>query len=41
MNLPAKAGDVEKRLISGLGGSPGEGNGNQVQYSFFFPSSFF
>ena len=23
-------------LIAGLGGSPGGGNGNSVQYSFFF-----
>ena len=31
-NLPANAGDVG--LISGLGRSPGEGNGNPLQYSF-------
>ena len=30
-NSPAKAGDAS--LISGLGGSPGEGNGNPLQYS--------
>ena len=30
-NSPAKAADAS--LISGLGGSPGEGNGNPLQYS--------
>ena len=30
-NLPANAGDVG--LICGLGRSPGEGNGNPLQYS--------
>ena len=30
-NLPAKAGDVDS--ISGYGRSPGEGNGNALQYS--------
>ena len=30
-NLPANAGDVS--LISGLGRSPGEGNGYSLQYS--------
>ena len=30
-NLPAKAGDVSS--IPGLGRSPGEGNGNPLQYS--------
>ena len=30
-NLPAKAGDPGS--ICGLGRSPGEGNGNQLQYS--------
>ena len=30
-NLPANAGDVG--LISGWGRSPGEGNGNLLQYS--------
>ena len=30
-NLPADVGDVV--LIPGLGGSPGEGNGNPLQYS--------
>ena len=30
-NLPAEAGDLG--LISGLGRSPGEGNGNPLQYS--------
>ena len=33
-NLPANAGDVrETDLIPGLGRSPGEGNGNPLQYS--------
>ena len=31
-NLPANAGDMG--LISGLGRSSGEGNGNPLQYSF-------
>ena len=31
-NLPANAGDVA--LIPGLGGSPGEGNGNPLQYFY-------
>ena len=30
-NLPANAGDAD--LIPGLGRSPGEGNGNPLQYS--------
>ena len=30
-NPPAKTGDAG--LIPGLGGSPGEGNGNPLQYS--------
>ena len=30
-NLPAKVGDLG--LILGLGKSPGEGNGNPLQYS--------
>ena len=30
-NLPANAGDVD--LIPGSGRSPGEGNGNLLQYS--------
>ena len=30
-NLPANAGDIG--LISGSGRSPGEGNGNPLQYS--------
>ena len=30
-NLPANIGDMS--LISGLGRSPGEGNGNPLQYS--------
>ena len=30
-NLPARAGDMG--LIPGLGKSPGEGNGNPLQYS--------
>ena len=34
-NLPASAGDTGgKGLIPGLGRSPEEVNGNQVQYSF-------
>ena len=33
-NLPANAGDTgEAGLIPGLGRSPGEGNGNPLQYS--------
>ena len=33
-NLPASAGDSrDDRLIPGLGRSPGEGNGNPLQYS--------
>ena len=33
-NLPANAEDIrEVGLIPGLGGSPGEGNGNPLQYS--------
>ena len=33
-NLPAKAGDTrDAGLIPGLGRSPGEGNGNLLQYS--------
>ena len=33
-NLPANAGDPEiTGLISGLGRSPGEGNGSPLQYS--------
>ena len=33
-NLPGKAGDTrDKGLIPGLGGSPGGGNGNPLQYS--------
>ena len=33
-NPPANAGDVrDKSLIPGLGRSPGEGNGNPLQYS--------
>ena len=31
-NLPANTGDAD--LIPGLGRSPGEGNGNPLQYSF-------
>ena len=31
-NLPADAGDVD--LIPRLGRSPGEGNGNPLQYSY-------
>ena len=33
-NLPANAGDIrDVGSISGLGGSPGEGHGNPLQYS--------
>ena len=32
-NLPASAGDADPDSILGLGGSPGEGNGNPLQYS--------
>ena len=33
-NLPASAGDCRSMgLIPGLGRSPGEGNGNRLQYS--------
>ena len=33
-NLPAKAGDTgDTGLIPGSGSSPGEGNGNPLQYS--------
>ena len=33
-NLPTNAGDAgDMGLISGLGGSPGGGNGNPFQYS--------
>ena len=33
-SLPANAGDVRNAgLIPGLGRSPGEGNGNSLQYS--------
>ena len=31
-NLPASAGDMGS--VSGLGRSPGEGNGNSLQYSY-------
>ena len=32
-NLPANAGDIrDMDLIPGLGRSPGEGNGNSLQY---------
>ena len=34
-NLPAKAGDMDS--IPGSGRSPGEGNGNLLQYSFQMP----
>ena len=38
-NLPANAGNTrDVVLIPGLGRSPGEGNGNPLQYSFFFLS---
>ena len=34
-NLPANAGDARNTsLISGSSRSPGEGNGNPIQYSF-------
>ena len=33
-DLPADAGDIrDMHLIPGLEGSPGEGNGNPIQYS--------
>ena len=33
-NLPANAGDIrDSGVIPGLGRSPGEGNGNKLQYS--------
>ena len=33
-NLPANAGDIgDPHLIPELEGSPGEGNGNSIQYS--------
>ena len=33
-NLPANTGDLrDAGLINGSGGSPGEGNGNPLQYS--------
>ena len=33
-NTPANAGDIRNEgLIPGLGRSPGEGNGNPLQYS--------
>ena len=37
--LPGNAGDLGS--IPRLGGSPGEGNGNPLQYSFFFFSQYF
>ena len=34
-NSPANAGDIrDMGLIPGLGRSPGEGNGNPLQYSY-------
>ena len=33
MNPPTNAGDRDSGLIPGLGGSPGEGNDNPLQYS--------
>ena len=34
-NLPASAGDIrDMGSIPGLGRSPGEGNGNPLQYSY-------
>ena len=34
-NLPANAGDIrDAGLIPGSGKSPGEGNGNPLQYSY-------
>ena len=34
-NTPPNAGDLKDTgLIPGLGRSPGEGNGNAIQYSF-------
>ena len=39
-NLPANAGDErDTGSIPGSGRSPGEGNGNPLQYSLFFHSS--
>ena len=36
-NLPARAGDArDEGSIPGSGRSPGVGNGNTLQYSFFF-----
>ena len=33
-NMPANAGDIRNEgLIPGMGRSPGEGNGNPLQYS--------
>ena len=32
-NLPASAGEMVYGSIPGLGRSPGEGNGNSIQYS--------
>ena len=32
-NLPANSGDARDWLISGFGGSPGEGNDKPLQYS--------
>ena len=37
-NPPANAGDIrDAGSVPGLGRSPGGGNGNQLQYFFFFP----
>ena len=34
-NLPAKAGDISfQGSVPGLGRSPGEGNGNPLQYAY-------
>ena len=39
-NLPADVGNVrDSGSIPGLGRSPGVGNGNLLQYSFFFSSN--
>ena len=40
-NLPADAGDTrDSSSILGLGRSPGEGNGNLLQYSCLLPGKF-
>ena len=40
-NLPADVGNIrDPGSIPGSGRSPGVGNGNLLQYSFFFPPIF-